>query len=104
MFGSIAILKPKEGREADVLALLDEWWRLRTPKPVTAAIAAHVFRLVERPDELMVPVVFESRESFEENSADPAQSYWHRRLVALLREDPVWIDGEVLASSVTWER
>jgi hypothetical protein len=48
----------------------------------------------------MIPVVFETRESYEANANDPAQSYWHRRLVALLEEPPTWIDGDVLSSSI----
>jgi hypothetical protein len=98
MFGSIAVVRPKEGKEAEVIALFEEWWRLRSPQVVPDAIAGHVFRLVERPDELMVPVVFETREGYEANANDPAQSYWHRRLVALLKEEPRWIDGDVVSS------
>lgn len=103
MFGSIAVLRPKEGKEAEVVALFEEWWRLRTPRPVHEAIAGHVFRRVDRPDELMAPVVFATREAYEANAADPAQGYWHRRLVALLKEEPTWIDGDILSSSIAGE-
>ena len=100
MFGSIAVVKPKEGKEAAVVAMFDEWWRMRSPGPVHEALAAHVFRRLDRPGELMVPVVFEDRASYEENARDPAQSHWHRRLVALLEEEPQWIDGDVLSSQI----
>jgi hypothetical protein len=98
VFGSIAVVRPKEGKEAEVVALFEEWWRVRSPQPVPEAVSGYVFRLVERPDELMIPIVFETRESYEANARDPAQSYWHRRLVALLKEEPRWLDGDILAS------
>jgi hypothetical protein len=100
MFGSIAVVRPKEGKEAEVVAHFAEWWRVRSPRSVPEAVAAHVFKLVDRPDELMVPVVFETREAYEANARDPAQSYWHRKLVSLLQEEPKWIDGDVLSSSI----
>ena len=100
MFGSIAVVRPKEGKEADVVAHFAEWWRLRSPQVVPEAIAGHVFRPVDRPGELMIPVVFETREAYEANAKDPAQSYWYRKLVAMLEEEPRWIDGDVLSSSI----
>ena len=98
MFGSIAVVRPKAGKEDQVVALFEEWWTVRTPQVVPEAIAGHVFRLVDRANEIMVPVVFETREAYEANANDPAQSYWHRRLVALLEEEPTWIDGDIVAS------
>ena len=73
-FGSIAVMKPKPGREEEVFEMMNEWWRLRTPAPVPGALAMHVYRGIEDPSTLMVPIVFASREQYEANANDPAQS------------------------------
>lgn len=97
-FGSIATLKPKPGREDDIVKMLDEWWTLRTPAPVPGALALYLFCGAEDPGTWMLTVVFETREQYEDNAKNPAQSAWHRKLVSMLREEPKWIDGDVVAS------
>ncbi len=98
MFGSIAVMKPKTGKEEAFVALMDEWWRLRTPEPVPGAVAMHVYRGIEDPSIFMAPVIFHSREEYEANANDPAQSAWHRKLGSLLTEPPEWIDGDIVSS------
>ena len=98
LFGSVATMKPKPGKEEAVSAMIDEWWRLRSPGAVPGAVAVHLFRAVEEPGTFMFSVVFDSREEYEANANDPAQSMWHRKLASMLIEEPVWTDGDILSS------
>ena len=98
MFGTIALMKPKEGQEQKIVEMAEEWWRERAPK-VKGARAAHLYRNESNPAELMMAVVFDSKEDYQANAEDPAQDEWHRRLVEHLESEPRWIDGAVLHSA-----
>ncbi len=47
---------------------------------------------------LVATVLFDSREHYEANAADPAQDAWYRELVTLVEADPTWADGDVLTA------
>jgi len=102
MFGTIALLKPKAGNEAAVNAEFDRWWAERRPK-VKGAIASTLYRNASNPAELMVAVVFESKETYEANANDPEQDTWFReKLVPLLESEPRWIDGDWIEGEAGW--
>lgn len=95
MFGSIFRMRPKAGRQAEVVALFDEWQR--TPGPVVpGAIAGYLLRPENRPDELIGVAIFADRESYLANASDPQQDAWYRRLRERLEADPQWEDGAFL--------
>ena len=96
MFGTIALLKPKEGQIDAINALFEEWWTERRPK-VQGAISSTIYRNVSNPAELMIAVVFDSKENYQANAADPAQNDWYQKMAALLEGEPRWIDGDILA-------
>src|SRR5262245_58796351 len=96
MFGTIALMKPKEGQVDALNALFDQWREERRPQ-VKGAISSTVYRNVNNPAELMVAVVFDSKENYMANAADPAQNEWYQKLVACLEGEPRWIDGDILA-------
>ena len=96
MFGTIAILKPKSGQEMAVAEALNAWWEERRPK-VQGTIASTLHRNDKNPQELIMSVVFDSKENYEANAADPEQDKWYQQLRSLLEGDPVWMDGDVLA-------
>jgi quinol monooxygenase YgiN len=96
MFGTIAILKPKSGQDVAVLEALNAWWEERRPK-VPGAIASTLHRNDKNPQELIMSVVFDSKETYEANASDPEQDKWYQHLRGLLESDPVWMDGDVLA-------
>ena len=93
MYGTIALMKPKEGQVDALNALFEEWWTERRPK-VKGAISSTVYRNVSNPAEIMVAVVFDSKENYVANAEDPEQDEWYQKLVALLEAEPRWIDGE----------
>ncbi len=96
MFGTIALMRPKAGREADVVRHFDSWWSERAPK-AAGAIAGDVRRNDGNPAELIATVTFESREHYVANANDADQDRWYRQLVELLETEPRWIDGEVIS-------
>ena len=94
MYGTIYQLRPKPGKEADVVALMNEWDRDRRPK-VKGSLAGYLYKLDK--GGLMGAVVFESKEAYVANANDPEQDAWYRRLRDLLEADPEWNDGEIVS-------
>lgn len=96
MYGTIAIAKPKAGQEQALVNMLDQWWEERRPK-IRGAVASTIYRNTENPAELMIAVVFDSKESYMANAEDPEQDRFYRQMLELLEGEPRWIDGDVLA-------
>ena len=96
MYGTIAIMKPKAGQEGKIVDSLEKWWAERRPK-VKGAVSSTVYRNAGNPAELMMAVVFDSKQNYEANAADPEQDKWYRELLETLEGEPRWIDGDVLA-------
>jgi predicted ester cyclase/quinol monooxygenase YgiN len=97
MFGTIARLRPKAGRQAEVIRIFEDWGRERGPR-VPGALAGYLMRPLNRPDELIAVPIFADRATYEANANDPQQDAWYRRLRAELEEDPSWEDGEYVVS------
>jgi quinol monooxygenase YgiN len=95
MYGTIALLKPSEGKLDELQALFEEWWNERRPQ-IKGAIASTIYRNVQNPAEVMVAVVFDSKENYMANAQDPAQDAWYKKMVACLEGEPRWIDGDIL--------
>ena len=96
MYGSIFRMRPRRGREKDIVALMEEWDRQRRPK-ARGARAGYLFRPNDRTNELIGVAVFDDRATYEANAADPEQHQWYTRLREMLEADPAWEDGEYLA-------
>lgn len=97
MYGTIARVRPKAGQEKAMMALMDEWRKSRKAK-VKGAIASYVYKLDRDPGQLVMAVVFKDKQSYRANADDPEQDKWYRRLREHLQADPVWEDGEIIAS------
>src|SRR5437879_1290833 len=96
MYGTIAHLQPKPGKEGEVIRAFEEWHRERRPK-VAGAIGGQLYRLDR--GGMMATAVFASRETYLANASDPAQDQWYRGLRELLATDPEWHDGEIVTSA-----
>jgi hypothetical protein len=53
------------------------------------------------PNEIMLVVLFQDKESYLANANDPEMNKEYEAYRALLDADPVWNDGEVIHSSVS---
>jgi quinol monooxygenase YgiN len=102
LFGTIAVVKPLPGQEDAVSDMFEQWWDERRPK-VKGAIASSFYRNPKDPNELMMAVVFDTRENYEANASDPEQVRWNQRLLTLLEGEPRWIEREVGTNGQTQE-
>lgn len=98
MYGTVAHMRIKPGQEKAAIALLKEWERERKPK-VKGAIASYLYKKDTNPNELIMAVVFQDKKTYVANAEDPEQDRWYRRVRELLVADPVWEDGEIIATS-----
>ncbi len=97
MYGTIFRLQPQPGREADVVALTEEWAQNRGPQ-ADGARAVYLLRSERRPGELIGVAVFADRATYQANAAAPEQDAWYRRLREALEADPVWEDDTFLVA------
>ena len=91
MYGTIAKLKVKEGREGDLLAHLEQY---RTGDLARGFVASAFYRADDGAHWLAV--VFESKQAYQANADSPEQDARYREFRGLLDADPEWHDGEVL--------
>lgn len=95
MFGTVVLMRPKLGHEADVVEHFKQWWEHRSAD-VKGAVGCSIRRNANDSGELIGTISFGTREDYAINAEDPQQDDWYRQLVDLLQEEPRWIDGEVL--------
>ena len=62
MYGTVAFVKPKAGQEQALVDTLDRWWKERAPN-TRGAVATTIHRNEGTPGELIISVVFESKEA-----------------------------------------
>jgi predicted ester cyclase/quinol monooxygenase YgiN len=103
MFGTIARMRPKAGRQADVIRLFDEWGRERGPR-VPGALGGYLMRPLNQPGDLIAIPIFADRATYQANANDPQQDAWYRRVRELLEEDPIWEDGEYVVSGMAGDQ
>lgn len=95
MYGSIAKMRIKPGKEQELHQTLSS-----SGADTPGFVFAHVYRLDDDPQTLMLAVAFESRESYRANAESPKQHESYLAYRALLDEDPEWHDGEILFSEL----
>ena len=97
MYGTVAKMKVKAGQQDQLIALMDEWWTDRAPT-IKGARSSSVHKSSAAENEWILAVVFDTKENYEANAADPGQDEWFQRVVTCLDGEPEWNDGEVVAS------
>lgn len=97
MYGTVAQLRVKDGKIEEAREVAQRWDRERRPKG-PGFVANYTFHLDNDPQALILVAVFDSKESYVANARDPEQDRWYRQLRELLDADPVWNDGQVIAS------
>jgi quinol monooxygenase YgiN len=95
VFGTIATCRVKPGMEDGFLQAIEEWGQSRGSE-IEGPLRVYVARSVQDPNVLLNIVLFDSREHYEANAADPEQDKWYQRMVANLEAPPEWDDHEVL--------
>ena len=94
MYGTIAKLRVKAGKEEELRQVF-EGESENTP----GFVSAHVYRMDDDPQTLMLAVVFTDRESYRANAESPDQHEEYLRYRELLEEEPEWHDGEIIQAT-----
>jgi quinol monooxygenase YgiN len=94
MYGTIARLRVKPGRQQALQDMMQEWDSKRRPK-VKGAITGYILTPDNDPNGALMMAVFEDKESYVANAQDPEQDRWFRQFRENLEADPDWTDGEI---------
>jgi heme-degrading monooxygenase HmoA len=93
MYGTVALLRVKPGRESELLREAQE-------EDQQAAMPGYLYqflyRLDEEPNTYYLVVIFDSKESYFDNAHSPGQHARYLRFRELLTADPEWHDGYVI--------
>ncbi len=95
MYGTVAQMKVKPGKMAEFMKTVSDTGG-RQPKGYLGEIA---YQMDSDPNEVMLVVFFQDKESYHANANDPEMHKEYEQYRALLDEDPVWHDGEVIHNS-----
>jgi quinol monooxygenase YgiN len=88
-------MKVKPGKMDEFLGTMGDTGG-RQPKGYLGEIA---YRMDGNPNEVMLIVFFQDRESYHANANDPEMAKEYEQYRALLDADPEWNDGEVIHNS-----
>ena len=94
MYGTVARMRVKAGQRHALLNIMEEWNRERRPK-VEGAQTGYVLFPDRDPNQAILMAVFDDKDTYMANAADPEQDKWFRRFRDLLEADPEWEDGEI---------
>ncbi len=92
MYGTIAQLRLKEGREEALSALIREFEAADVP----GAMGEFIYRMDNDPQEYYIAVMFESKEAYFANANSPEQDARYRKMLELVEGEPEWHDGEIV--------
>jgi len=93
MYGTVARMRVKAGKEQEVLKMADE------ASSITGFVFSHVYKLDGGNNEYILVAGFDSKEAYAKNANSPEQ---HERYLAyreLLESDPEWNDGEIVSTN-----
>jgi heme-degrading monooxygenase HmoA len=92
MYGTVAHMRVKPG----ALDKLRELTSAQIMAGVPGYVSTTVYQMDSDPNELIMAVVFESKEAYLKNADSPEQNARYQDYIALLDGDPEWHDGEVI--------
>jgi antibiotic biosynthesis monooxygenase (ABM) superfamily enzyme len=92
MYGTVARLQVKPGKEAEFLAFGDQVGVATIPGLARELI----FRMDADAGEFYMCVAFESKKAYVTNANSPEQNARYEQFRALLTADPEWHDGEIV--------
>ena len=94
MYGTVARMRIKPGQKQALLGIVGGWNRERRPK-VKGAQTGYILFPDGDPNQAIMMAVFDDKDSYMANAADPNQDEWYPRFRKLLDVDPEWTDGEI---------
>ncbi len=94
MYGTIARLKVKPGKEAELAAQGQTTDTVKIP----GHIGEFIYRMDADPNEYYMAVIFDSKESYVANADSPGQNERYEEMLALLESAPEWHGGTIVHS------
>ncbi len=95
MYGTVARMHVKPGSGDQLAQLARDFEQAQVP----GFIASYAYKLDANPNEYLLAVIFDSKESYRANAESPAQNARFQDMMALLEREPEWHDGEIVAIS-----
>jgi len=92
MYGTVAKMKANPGSGS----LLAEMASQMDKDPPPGMVGYLVYQMDADPNEYMMAVVFQDKQSYVANAESPEQHTRYEGYRALLAEEPQWHDGEVV--------
>jgi quinol monooxygenase YgiN len=93
MYGTIARIRVKPGKEEELLRLGNEM----VPR-IPGFVFQHVYRTDADQNECYLVLAFASKEAYRANAGSLDQHARHQQFRSLLDADPEWHDGEIVDS------
>ena len=97
MFGTVASMRVKKGKEAQLNELSQKFEARHVP----GWMSTNIYRSKDDPQEYWISVVFRDEASYRKNADDPVQDDWFKQMMLLLESEPRWHDGEVVHTAHT---
>jgi len=95
MYGTIARMRVLPGKEAELEQVITQGAR-----EIPGFLFAYVYRLDDSPQDLMLVVGFDGKDTYHTNAQSPEQHEAYEAYRALLEADPEWHDGEIIFSQI----
>jgi hypothetical protein len=92
MYGTVAHFRVKPGMEAKMQEDMRSYEGISVP----GYIDTLVYKMDSDSNDYYMAVVFDSKESYTKNAADPAQDARYRKMLEYLDGEPEWHDGEIV--------
>lgn len=98
MYGTIARMRVKAGKQAE----LEQVFK-RGASETPGFRFAYVYQMDSDPQELMLVVAFDGKDTYHTNAQSPEQHQEYLAYMKLLEGEPEWHDGEIIFSDVQAE-
>lgn len=95
MYGTVARMRMKAGAEERLTALMRGYDQLHMPGYRTTLM----YQMDTDPREVYIAVVFDSKDSYDQNADSPEQDARYREMLTLLEGEPEWHDGAIVAGA-----
>jgi quinol monooxygenase YgiN len=96
MYGTLARVRPKQGRGQEIIRLTERWISERGAD-VPGFIADYLLVPDNGQGDMLILSVFASQGAYRANADTIQQDRWYREFRAALESDPEWSDGEIIA-------
>jgi len=97
MYGTIATLSIDPSNVEALGKMLQDWNKAEGASDI-GFVGGYLLQTDADSSVAKMMAVFESEDRYRANANRPEQDAWYQELRALLRSDPVWEDGNVVAT------